>query len=110
MLDMRRFACHHLYVSPDKYYSKYVVELKEDKTVNRFFPLQEEICATEWLGGVIVLSPSPYLEIRADESFPHFLQRVVAAMGETSSLYAWYVAGFDFVKKEFTSSCRLIRL
>lgn len=107
---MRRYACHLLYVSANEYYSKYVVELKGDKTVNRLFPLREEICATEWIGGVIVLSPSPYLEIGADESFSRFLQRVAVATEEASSLYAWYIADFDFVKKEFTFACRLIRL
>ncbi len=110
MFSVRRFACHRLYVSADGCYSKYVVELKEDESVNRYFPLKEEISATQWIGGVIVLSPFGELEIRSGESFHCFLQRVTVEVGEPSFLYAWYIADFDFAKKEFTSASKLIRL
>ena len=54
---MRRFACHYLYVSADGCYSKYVVELEDSDRVRAYFPLKEEISATQWIGGVIIISP-----------------------------------------------------
>ena len=53
---MRRFACHYLYVSADGCYSKYVVELEDSDRVRAYFPLKEEISATQWIGGVIIIS------------------------------------------------------
>lgn len=49
---MRRFACHYLYVSADGCYSKYVVELEDSGRVRAYFPLKEELSATQWIGGV----------------------------------------------------------
>lgn len=54
---MRRFACHYLYVSADGCYSKYVVELEDSGRVRAYFPLKEELSATQWIGGVIIISP-----------------------------------------------------
>lgn len=50
---MRRFACHYLYVSADGCYSKYVVELEDSGRVRAYFPLKEELSATQWIGGEI---------------------------------------------------------
>ena len=52
---MRRFACHYLYVSADGCYSKYVVELEDSGRVRAYFPLKEELSATQWIGGVIII-------------------------------------------------------
>ena len=60
---MRRFACHYLYVSADGCYSKYVVELEDSGRVRAYFPLKEELSATQWIGGVIIISPMYGLEI-----------------------------------------------
>ena len=53
---MRRFACHYLYVSADGCYSKYVVELEDSGRVRAYFPLKEELSATQWIGGVIIIT------------------------------------------------------
>ena len=105
---MKRFACHRLYVSADGCYSKYVVELKEDGRVNVYFPLKEEISATEWIGGGIVLSPYPELELEPGENFASFLKRAIT---ETEKeLYAWHISDFDFIKNELMPAGRVIRL
>lgn len=105
---MRRFACHYLYVSADECYSRYVVEVNDNAEVNRFFPLTEEISATQWVGGVIILSAEAELPIDRQESFHAFLQRATAeAQGPR---YAWHVMGVDLFRKEFTTSCGLLRL
>lgn len=107
---MKRFACHHLYASADGCYSRYVVELEGDDTVSRYFPLMEEISATQWIGGAIALSPYPELEIRPHESFACFLKRVVVEMDREGSLYAWHIADFDFTHKEFKGTGKVVRL
>ena len=69
---MRRFACHYLYVSADGCYSKYVVELEDSGRVRAYFPLKEEISATQWIGGVIIISPMYELGDLFGESFVDF--------------------------------------
>ena len=64
---MRRFACHYLYVSADGCYSKYVVELEDSDRVRAYFPLKEELSATQWIGGVIIISPMYELDICSGE-------------------------------------------
>ena len=75
---MRRFACHYLYVSADGCYSKYVVELEDSGRVRAYFPLKEELSATQWIGGVIIISPMYGLEICSGEKFADFLQENTA--------------------------------
>lgn len=53
---MKRFACQRLYLSPDTYFIRYVVELGNNGKIQSYYPLEEEIYATQWIGGVIVLS------------------------------------------------------
>lgn len=65
---MRRFACHYLYVSADGCYSKYVVELEDSDRVRAYFPLKEEISATQWIGGVIIISPMYELDICSERN------------------------------------------
>lgn len=48
---MRRFACQRLYLSPDTYFIRYVVELGNNGKIQRYYPLEEEIYATQWIGG-----------------------------------------------------------
>lgn len=105
---MRRFACHYLYVSPKGCYAKYVVEINEESKVCAYFPLKEEISATQWIGGIIILSPFPELEIHAEEPFSSFLKRVTV---ETAgSQYAWHIICFDFAEKNFTNLSTVVRL
>lgn len=105
---MERFACHCLYNSTEECHSKYVVELDENGWVKACFPLKREISSTQWVGGIIILSPCSELKLCLGESFLHFLRR--AAISSSKPLYAWYIADFDFVKKELTVTSKLVRL
>lgn len=107
---MRRFACHYLYVSADGCYSKYVVELEDSGRVRAYFPLKEELSATQWIGGVIIISPMYGLEICSGEKFADFLHRAMLETGCEQPVYAWHVADFDLPGKEFTTGSRLVRL
>ena len=107
---MKRFACHYLYVSADGCYSKYVVELEDNGRVGAYFPLKEELSATQWIGGVIIVSPMHELEIYSGEKFADFLQRAMQETETEPPVYAWHIADFDLQKKEFTMESRLVRL
>ncbi|WP_455672828.1 hypothetical protein [Phocaeicola sp.] len=105
---MKRFACHRLYVSPGECYAKGVAELENDGRVCACFRLEEEISATQWIGGVIVLSSEESLERERGETFQAFVQRVLERAEGT--VYAWHIADFDWVREEFTSQSKPVRL
>ncbi len=109
---MKRFACHHFYASADGCYSQYVVELADDGALHTFFPLREELCHTQWLNGVIFLSPHTDVERREGEAFDAFLQRVALPVTSPDEvpLYGWYITRFDFAKREFLADARMLRL
>ena len=107
---MRRFACHYLYVSADGCYSQYVVELEDSDRVRAYFPLKEEISATQWIGGVIIISPMYELDICSGEKFVDFLHRAMLETELEQPVYAWHIADFDLPGKEFTAGSRLVRL
>lgn len=105
---MKRFACHQLYVLPDDCYTQYVIELKDDGKVHAIFPLKEEISGTEWIGGVIVLSPFTDLTLQKGESFSDFLHKAID--NTKADVYAWHLDSFDFVSNSFIPPCNLTRL
>lgn len=107
---MKRYACHHLYATADGCYSRYVVELDELCRVKAYFPLKEEIPATQWIGGVIVLSPSKRLSLGTGECFADFLQRAVGEPGLEVPVYAWHIACFDFQKEGLLPESSLVCL
>ena len=107
---MRRFACHRLYLSSDTCFVRYVVELGDDGKMQRYYPLEEEIYATQWIGGVIIISPMYGLEICSGEKFADFLHRAMLETGCEQPVYAWHIADFDLPGKEFTTGSRLVRL
>lgn len=110
LLGMKRFACHYLYLSAEGCYSKYVVELEDNDKVKVFFPLKEELSATQWIGGVIVISPLCELEIHSGEKFSDFLRRVIVETETDVPMYAWHIADFDLAKKEFAIASKPVRL
>ena len=53
---MRRFACQRLYLSPDTYFIRYVVELGNNGKIQRYYPLEEEIYAMHGILPILILS------------------------------------------------------
>ena len=108
---MRLFACHRLYLSSDTCFVRYVVELGDDGKMQRYYPLEEEIYATQWIGGVIVLSAKEEPEpIMPNESFKTFLAQVTRTNTKIQECYAWHITDFDIVREEFVSQSRITRL
>ncbi|WP_308768518.1 hypothetical protein [uncultured Bacteroides sp.] len=52
---MKRFASHYLFLPEAGYLKQQVVEVTDEGTIQRVFPLKEEMESVEWLPGVIAL-------------------------------------------------------
>ena len=64
---MKRFASHYLFLPDTGFMKQQVVEISDDGTVQRVFPLTEEVESVEWMPGVIALIPICHSE-RSEES------------------------------------------
>lgn len=102
---MKKYACNRLYLSADRYVSLSAITLDEEGKVEGHSPLTEETPATEWIGGVVVLSDKETLGQRTD--FRTFLHDMTSAK---QLPYAWHISGFDFLKEEFTPQSVIRRL
>ena len=97
---MRRFACQRLYLSPDTYFIRYVVELGNNGKIQSYYPL-----------GVIVLSARRKLEpIMPEKNFKTFLAQATRTNTKIQECYAWHIANFDIVREEFVPQSHIIRL
>lgn len=102
---MRNYACHRLYISPDRFLKQAFVSLDEQGRVVRYASFQEEMVATEWIGGIIILSDtltSPY------EDFHTWLAQEMQSQAEQT--HAWHLSDFDFTKEKTTDQSILRRL
>ena len=61
---LRRIACHELVMSDGQCLTQYVVEILNGRMVNHY-PLLQEIPATEWLVGQVILKESDDGHIQA---------------------------------------------
>ena len=53
---MRNYACHRVYTDADHYLKQAFVSIGEGGKIIRLGEFQEEMVATEWIGGVIYLT------------------------------------------------------
>lgn len=102
----RRYACHRVYDSCNHYESQSVVAISDQGEVIGYMPLTQETSFTEWIGGVIVLSPSP--EMGSVTDFKSMTNGMVHL--DQTPLYAWHVSNFDFSKEELTPQSIIRRL
>lgn len=91
---MKRYACHRLYTAHNLYFPQSVVVINDEGEVMDYASLTEETPATEWLGGVIFLSPRKELGENGD-----IKELLPEKPGTQSPLYAWHLSPFDFVKE-----------
>lgn len=92
---MKNYACHRLYDSPGHYSGQSVVTLDECGQVVSYAPLTSEQPATEWIGGVILLSDKQ--DVHADTLLEQFRQLL---SGVSPKKYAWHIPAFDFQREE----------
>lgn len=101
----RRYACNRLYLSYNQYISPCVVTIGEEGKVQGYSPLEEETSATEWIGGVIVLSDKS--ENLSISTFAQFFEDTKSAKHAD---YAWHIIYFDFQAAELTPQSIIRRL
>lgn len=106
MTQIKKYACHRVYDTPDCHLGKSVVTLSMDGTVISCTPLEEEISSTEWIGGIIILSNQK--EGTFEGEFARLLHQMTNNLREP--IYAWHIADFDFQKEELTPASKLHRL
>lgn len=102
----RRVACHRVYDSYNHYEAQSVVAITMQGEVIGCTPLIHETSFTEWIGGVIVLSPLSDMPCVSD--FKSMTSEMTGQQG--NPLYAWHISDFDFSKEELTPQSRVIRL
>jgi hypothetical protein len=81
------------------------VTINERGEVERIAPLLEETSATEWLGGIIILSDKETLPSRL--KFNDLLDYLIPM---ETPWYAWHISDFDFQQNELTSRSVIRRL
>ena len=103
---VKKYACHRLYDASDHYYPQSVVTIDEDGKVIECHPLTEETSATEWIGGIIILSDKAEIPPFTD------FQALLRLLTETnrSRIYAWHLSAFDFQQECLTSQSVLTLL
>ena len=102
----KRYACHRVYDSINHYQALSVVAITEEGEVIDYMPLAQETSSTEWIGGVIVLSPFPEMIHHTD--FQGILDTMLGN-GQTP-LYAWHISDFDFSMNELSTKSIIRRL
>lgn len=102
---MKRYACHRVYTHPDHYLKQAFITLDEQGKVIHYATFAEEFPATEWIGGVIVLSD---IDIAPNDNFRSWFQQ--HAKGNENSIFAWHLSEFDFEREEPAQTCIIRRL
>lgn len=102
---MKRYACHRVYTRADNYLKQAFITLDEDGRVIHYATFIEEFQATEWIGGVIVLSDT---DATPTNDFRSWFQEHAKSNGQT--IHAWHFSEFDFEKEEPTPTCIIRRL
>ena len=90
----RRYAAHFAYVTPGVRHKLHAVEVEEG-TVTGLFPLQGEEESTEWLGGIIILSPSGQASLPPGADFQTLLETLCGEVPPGAPLHAFHLQGVD---------------
>ena len=109
---MRRVATHRAYDLITSHWISFpVIELDENGCVCRIYSLTEEISHTEWLPGMILLSPCP-INKGVEEEFSMFIKRVtcMARIYANTPKRAYWISFFNLSDVGFTSSSRIVAL
>lgn len=102
---MKKYACNRLYRASEEWMPQSVVTINEKGEVERIAPLLEETSATEWLGGIIILSDKKIMPSQL--KFNDLLDYLTPV---EMPLYAWHISDFDFQQNELTSRSVIRRL
>ena len=101
---MRNYACHRVYIDANHYLKQAFVSIGEDEKIIRLGTFQEEMVATEWIGGVIFLTTT---DEAPNGDFHSWAKQ--QKNGQTP-VYAWPLSESDFAREEPTPSRSIRRL
>ena len=104
---IKNYACHRVYEGSHAYLSQSVVSITKNGEVVACKPLSQETAFTEWIGGVIVLSPKKELTLPTDFDY---LRQDATKGNEKSPLYAWHISDFNFQEEAPTPQSLIRRL
>ena len=107
MKTHKRYACHRVYDGCNHYHPQSVVTVTEKGEVLECASLTHETPFTEWIGGVIILSPM--IELSMARDFKTLLNNAFREKND-SHLYAWHVSHFDFTKEDINPQSILRKL
>jgi hypothetical protein len=102
---MKKYACNRLYKAPGEWMSQSVVSINDRGEVEGYVPLVDETSATEWLGGIIILSDKDALPSKMN-----FNELVNYLAPAKKSVFAWHISEFDFQQETLTSRSIIRRL
>lgn len=104
-MNLKRYACLRLYDACGQCFPQAFVTIDSlTGLVVDYGLLKEELPATEWMGGVVVLSDREGWAPQV--SFKSF----VSSSQANRPLYAWHISTFDFTREELTSQSVIRRL
>lgn len=110
---MRYYAAHRIWLTGhEEMLSMCRVGVDADHHVVLVEPFEGEPRQTEWLGGIIIVSPV-LPEREADEGFFRFCDRLRTSIGSCTSMgtmYAFHVSPFRVREMEFAPESRFRRL
>lgn len=101
---MKRYACHRLYTHQGHFLKQAVVVIDEDGTVVHYTPFEDEQRATEWIGGIIILSHQSEAELE------HWNSLSFSEKLKGFPVFAWHLSHFDFEQVKPTPQSVLRRL
>ena len=112
---MKRFAAHRIYIRPTLAVGRSVITLSNEGTVLAIEPFSAEVPATQWIGGVIFLSPQNTLTAEEASTLCDSVDRVSeieeGMVGSLKQpLLAWHTESFDFEKGTLYPDSRLFKL
>lgn len=104
---IKNYACHRVYEGSHAYLSQSVVSITKNGEVVACKPLSQETAFTEWIGGVIVLSP---ISENVDSIDFNTLRQQQVKGNEPFPLYAWHISDFNFQEEAPTPQSLIRRL
>lgn len=91
---MRRVAAHWLYLPDGEKMRLPVVEIEKNVVVN-YYPIEDELPVTEWLGSVLVLSSKSKVSFSENALLGSLLENLQGGFEMVYPLYCWFVDGVD---------------
>ena len=90
----RRYAAHFVYAAPGVCHKLHAVEVEEG-VVTGLFPLQGETESTEWLGGILILSPLGQAPALPGGNFHDCLKALCGDVPSGAPLHAYHLQEVD---------------